>query len=350
MRRFAMATALSTLMSFGAGLTVGVAPSYAQDTIAAFYQGRQIDFYIGFSAGGGYDIYARTLARFMGDHIPGAPRIIPKNMTGAGSRVAAAYVYNIAPKNGSVLATVDQAIPLEQAIGNPGIQFDARKFNWIGNPIVDNNTLVTWRTSRVKTLADARLYEATIGATGSGGNTSSQYSQVMNTILGTKFKIILGYPGGNEINLAMENGEVEGRGSNSWASWKASKPDWVRDKMLNIIVQIGLSRARDLPDIPLLADLATNEDDRAALKLVSAPPSVGRPVFTTPDAPADRVKALRAAFDATMRDPKFLDEARRTGLDIDPVSGEELSRIVADIIDAPGPVRDRLARILAQSQ
>ncbi|MBX9740140.1 MAG: hypothetical protein K2X62_08710 [Beijerinckiaceae bacterium] len=327
------------------GLALAATPAAAQQSVADFYKGKTIDFYIGFSVGGGYDIYARTVARFIGEHIPGKPRVVPKNMTGAGSRVAANYVYNVAPKDGTVLATADQSIPLEQAIGDKGIQFDSRKFNWIGNPIVDNNTLVTWHTSPVKTVADARKQEVAIGAT--GFNTSSQYPQVMNQLVGTKFKIIMGYPGGNEVNLAMENGEVAGRGSNSWASWKASKPDWVRDKKFNILVQIGLSKSADLPDVPLLVDLAANEDDRAALRLVSAPPNVGRPVFTTPGVPEERVKALRDAFDATMKDPAFLEEARKTGLDINPISGVELQKVVSDIIDTPKPVTERLASILS---
>lgn len=336
MKNMISATALAL-----AGLT---APALAQAP-ADFYKGKNVDMVIGFSVGGGYDVYARTVARFMGEHIPGKPRIVPKNMTGAGSRVAANFVFNVAPKDGTVLATADQSMPLEQAVGDVGITFDTRKFTWIGTPIFENNTLVTWHTSPVKTVADAQRLEVAVGAT--GFNTSAQYPQVMNSLLGTKFKIIMGYPGGNEINLAMENGEVAGRGSNNWTSWKSTKPDWIRDKKINIIVQIGLTKAADLPDVPLLMDLAKNEDDRLALKLVSAPPMVGRPVFSTPNVPDDRTKALRDAFDATMKDPAFLEEARKTGLDINPIGGADLQKIVADIIDTPKPVRDRLASILS---
>lgn len=329
-----------------AGFTASLlsTPAFAQAP-ADFYKGKNVDMVIGFSVGGGYDVYARTVARFMGEHIPGKPRIVPKNMTGAGSRVAANFVYNVAPKDGTVLATADQSMPLEQAVGDAGITFDTRKFTWIGTPIFENNTLVTWHTSPVKTVEDAKRMEVAVGAT--GFNTSAQYPQVMNSLLGTKFKIIMGYPGGNEINLAMENGEVAGRGSNNWTSWKSTKPDWIRDKKINIIVQIGLTKAADLPDVPLLMDLAKNEDDRLALKLVSAPPMVGRPVFSTPNVPDDRTKALRDAFDATMKDPAFLEEAKKTGLDINPIGGAELQKIVADIIDTPKPVRDRLASILS---
>jgi tripartite-type tricarboxylate transporter receptor subunit TctC len=284
----------------------------------------------------------------MGDHIPGKPRIVPRNMTGAGSRIAAGYIYSVAPKDGTALATADQSIPLEQATGESGMNFDSSKFNWIGNPIVDNNVVVTWHTSPVKTIADAKTTEVAVGAT--GFNTSSQYPQVLNSMVGTKFKIILGYPGGAEINLAMETGEVAGRGSNSWASWKASKPEWVRDHKLNVLVQIGLTKSPDLPDTPLLIELAQNDEDAAAMRLVSAPPSVGRPLFTSPGVPAERVKALRAAFDATMKDPGFLAEAKKLHLDVNPLSGEELQKVVDGIINTPPAAVKRLASVLALIQ
>ncbi len=320
------------------------APAQAQQSIESFYKGKTIDFYIGFSPGGGYDFYARLLARFMGEHIPGNPNIVAKNMAGGGSRTAASFMYSVAPKDGLALATVDQATPVQQAVGDPTIKFDTAKFNFIGNPVVDNNVVVTWHTSGVKTIEDATKKEYPIGAT--GYNTSTQYPQALNIIAGTKFKIILGYPGANEINLAMENGEVAGRGSNSWASYKGTKPDWIRDKKINVLVQIGLQKAKDLPDAPLLMDLAKNEEDRAALKLLSAPPDIGRPVFAPPGVPAERVRALRDAFDATMKDAAFLEAAKREGLDIDPVSGEQLQKIVSEILSTPQAVRDRLAALI----
>ncbi len=320
-------------------------PTLAQQAVADFYKSKTIEYFVGFTVGGGYDLYARTIARHIGKHIPGNPNVVPKNMIGAGSRVAANYVYSIAAKDGLTLATADQSIPLEQSLGDVGITFDSRKFTWIGNPVVDNNVLATWYTSGIATLDDARKREVAIGAT--GFNTSAQYPQVANSLLGAKFKIIMGYPGGAEVNLAMENGEVAGRGSNSWASYKATKPEWIRDKKMHILFQIGLKKASDLPDVPLLMDLGANEADRAALKLVSAPPSIGRPVFSTPDLPPERTKALRDAFDKTMKDPVFLEEAKKINLDIDPVSGEELQKIVADIIDAPEPAKERLRSVLA---
>ncbi|MDB5571546.1 MAG: Tripartite-type tricarboxylate transporter, receptor component TctC, partial [Hyphomicrobiales bacterium] len=287
----------------GALLLAGAAApgaARAQD-VESFYKGRKLDIVIGFSVGGGYDAYARVLARHMGEHIPGKPSIVPRNMTGAGSRIAANYVFGVAPKDGTVMGIADQSIPLEQALGDSGVKFDSREFNWIGNVIADNNILATWHTSPVKTIEDAKKIESTMGAT--GYNTSSQYPTVLNQMIGTKFKVILGYPGGAEVNLAMERGEVQGRGSNSWASYKGTKPEWVRDNKINVLAQVGLKRADDLPNVPLLQELATNEQDAAAMRLLSAPTAIGRPFFAPPGVPAERVKALRAAFDATMKDP-----------------------------------------------
>jgi tripartite-type tricarboxylate transporter receptor subunit TctC len=338
------------LLLTGAAAVFGVlaigSPVHAQ-SVEEFYKGKTISMVIGYSPGGGYDTYARLVARFMGDHIPGKPTLVPRNMPGASSRVAAAYVYNVAPKDGTTLATADQSLALAQAMGEK-LQFDTTKFIYIGNPSAENNTTVTWHTSPVKTIEDAKKIEVPLGAT--GGSTSSQYPRAMNAVLGTKFKVILGYPGGNDINLAMERGEVAGRGSNSWASWKATRPEWLKEKKINILVQIGLSKSPDLPDVPLLMDLATNEEDRAVLKLLSSPSAIGRPIFTTPGVPEDRVKALRAAFDATIKDPAFIEEAKKAGLEIDPVSGEELQKIVNDIVNTPEPIAKRLAEIIAEGK
>ncbi|MDB5649429.1 MAG: tripartite tricarboxylate transporter family receptor, partial [Hyphomicrobiales bacterium] len=207
-------------------------------------------------------------------------------------------------------------------------------------------TAVTWHTTGVKTIDEAKKQEVIVGAT--GPNTSAQLPQVMNAILGTKFRIVSGYPGGNEMNLAMESGEIGSRGSNPWASWKATKPDWVKDKKINILVQIGLTKAADLPDVPLLIDLAKNDEDRAVLKLISAPATIGRPLFGPPGTPVERVRILRKAFDEMIKDQAFLDDAKRERLDINPVAGAELERIVAEIVATPKPIADRLSTIIAE--
>jgi tripartite-type tricarboxylate transporter receptor subunit TctC len=317
-------------------------PAWAQSA-EEFYRGKKIDLIIGYSPGGTYDLYARLVARHLGNYIPGNPTVVPRNMPGAASRTAAAYVYNIAPKDGTVLATADQSLAIQQAMGEKR-NFDTTKFVYIGNPNSENNTTVTWHTSGVKTIEDAKRKQISIGATGSG--TSAHYPKVMNALLGTKFKIILGYPGGNDINLAMERGEVDGRGSNSWMSWKATRPDWLTEKKINILVQVGVNKAPDLPDVPLLTELAANEEDRAVLKLLSASAAVGRPIFTTPDAPRDRVKALRDAFDKMVKDPAFIEQAKKEHFEIDPLSGEDLQKIVADIVKTPQPVAERLQKII----
>ena len=236
----------------------------SQQSVEDFYRGKKIDLIIGYSSGGTYDLYARLVARYLGNYIPGKPLIVPRNMPGAGTRAAANWVYNVAPKDGTVLATADQSLSLQQAVGDKRINFDTTKFIYIGNPNVENNTTAAWHASGIKTIDDAKKREVTVGAT--GGSTSSQYPKAMNALLGTKFKIVLGYPGGNDVNLALERGEVDVRGSNSWTSWKATRPDWIAEKKINILVQIGLAKAPDLPDVPLLMDLGTNDEDRHLLR------------------------------------------------------------------------------------
>jgi tripartite-type tricarboxylate transporter receptor subunit TctC len=339
---------VKNLARCAAALAVGasfahVSPAFAQ-TVEAFYQNRKMDMVIGYSPGGTYDLYARLVARHLGNHIPGNPTIIPRNMPGGGSRTAVAWIYSVGPKDGSILGTADQALSIAQALGDPQIRFDVTKLIYIGNPARENNVTAAWHTSGVKTLQDAMEREVTAGAT--GGSTSSQYPKAMNAILGTKFKIILGYPGGNDINLALERGEVAVRGSNSWQSFKATRPDWLRDNKINMLVQIGLQKAPDLPNVPLLMDLAKNEEDRAVLRLLSSPTAIGRPVFTSPGVPEDRVKALRAAFDAMVKDSRFIDDSKRENFEIDPVPGAQMQTIVSEIVNAPEPVRKRLGEII----
>ena len=336
----------------GGALTLGllaagsfVNAAQAQSAVETFYKGKILDLYIGFTSGGTYDTYSRLVAQFMGDHIPGKPKIVPKQMVGAGSRAAATHIFNIAPKDGTQLATADQALAMQQVLNDPGIQFDANKFIWIGNPIADNNTMAAWTASGVTSIDEAKTREFVVGA--NGITASAQYPQAMNVLLGTKFKIITGYPGGTDINLAMQRGEVAIRGQNSWSSWKSQHMDWIQAKQITILVQIGLTKDKELPDVPLLMDLATAPDDRAALKLLSAPTTIGRPIFTTPGVPRERVEALRAAFDATMKDPAFLATAAKANMDLNPVSGDELQRIVADLFATPPSAVLRLKEILA---
>ena len=332
-----VAFAIVALCAAGPGAACG-------QSIEDFYRGRKLDMVIGYSPGGTYDLYARLVARYLGNYIPGKPLIVPRNLPGAGSRTVVNWITHIAPKDGTVLATADQSLSLQQAVGDKRINFDTTKLIYIGNPNVENNTTAAWHTSGIKTIDDAKKREVTVGAT--GGSTSSQYPKAMNALLGTKFKIILGYPGGNDVNLALERGEVEVRGSNSWTSWKATRPDWIAEKKINILVQIGLAKAADLPDVPLLMDLAANEDDRRLLRVLSASTHIGRPIFTTPDAPPERVAVLRQAFNAMVRDPAFLEAAKRERFDIDPTTGEAMQKLVAEIVAIPKAQSERLQKII----
>ena len=319
-----------------AGVLTGAAWA---DSAADFYTGKRINLIIGYGTGGGYDQYARVLARFYGEHIPGKPVLVPQNMPGAGSRSAANWLYNVAPKDGTAIATIGQNTPTDQALGAQGIQFDVRKFLWIGNMVVVNNTLAMWHTSGIKTIEDAQAKPVPIGATGAA-SPSVLYPQVSNNLLGTKFKIISGYPGGGDINIAMEREEVAGRGSNSWASWKSTKADWLHAKKVNILFQVGPKREPDLMDVPLWFELTKDPDKRQVLEVLSGDVAVGRPILAPPGLPEDRAKALRAAFDATMKDQKFIDETHKQKMDISPMSGDELQKVVDRIVSVSPKVAD----------
>jgi tripartite-type tricarboxylate transporter receptor subunit TctC len=314
-------------------LAAVAAPARAQD-VASFYHGKQITLVIGYGPGGGYDLYARMLGRFIGAHIPGNPIIVPQNMPGAGSRSAANWLYRVAPQDGTVIACLGQGTPTDQALGQPSVQFDAGKFNWIGNLSLVNNFLFVSAASGVSTFAQAKSKQLAIGATGAS-SPSVLYPQVSNNLLGSKFKIIAGYPGGGDINIAVERRELDGRGSDSWASMKTTHPDWLRDHTINILFQVGPRRESDLPDVPLWTDLAENDDQRQVLALLSGDVSVGRPILTAPNIPADRVKALRQAFADTVRDPQFIEAAKQANMEMNPMEGDELQQIVEKIVTSP---------------
>lgn len=310
-----------------------VAPLHAQDA-ADFYHAKRVTLVIGYGPGGGYDLYARMLGRFIGTHIPGNPLIVPQNMPGAGSRGAANWLYKVAPRDGTVIACLSQATPTDQALNEPGVQFDARQFNWIGNLNVVNNILYVSSASSVATLAQAKLKPLSIGASGAT-SPSVIYPQVSNNLLGTKFKIIVGYPGGSDINIAVERHELDGRGSDSWDSLKATHPDWLRNHMINILFQVGPRRENDLPNVPLWTELAQNHEQRGVLSLLSGDVSVGRPILTAPAVPVDRVEALRRAFEETMRDPHFIAAAKEANLSMSPMSGDELQQVVDKLVSSP---------------
>ena len=321
-------------------LALAALPARA-DPVGDFYKGKSIQFVIRSTAGTGYDQYGRLLARHIGRHIPGNPSLVPVNMPGGGGIVAANYVGAVAPKDGTVLTLVSQGLPMDQAMQmSPALKVDLRQFNWLGNMSNSNQLLVTWKTSPTKTLEDAKRRETTIGSSGAG-SVSVQFPAICNNLLGTKFKIIFGYPGGAEIDLAMERGELDGRGANPYASYVSSTP-YIRDHSLNILVQLGVEKDPALPEVPLLRDLAKNETDRAILDFFSKAVAVGRPIATTPGVPADRVAALRKAFDATLADPDFIRDAEKEKAEIRGMTGQQLAQLVSDLIDAPQAIRDKV--------
>jgi tripartite-type tricarboxylate transporter receptor subunit TctC len=298
-------------------------------TVEQFYKGKQIELAIGYPPAGSNDVYARLLARHIGKHIPGNPTVVPQNRPGAGSFLVLGYVYNVAPKDGTVIGIGAPTAPLDEKLGTQGARFKSSEFNWIGRIDSLINMVFLWHTSPVKTFDDALKTESKLSGTGVG-STVSVYPTVANNVLGTKFKLIMGYKGSNDAQLAVERGEVEGH-STSWTAVKVAHPDWRPEKKINIIVQFALQRHPEMADVPTVVELAKTDEQRQILRAVMNASEIGTAFFTTPGAPADRVQALRRAFDATMKDPEFVAEAERTKLTVGPLPGEELRKLVAEV-------------------
>jgi tripartite-type tricarboxylate transporter receptor subunit TctC len=315
------------------------------DGVADFYKGKTVTMYIGYSVGGGYDVYARLLANHMGRHMPGNPTIVPKNMTGAGSLVLANYLYNVAPKDGTAFGEIGRGIPFDPLFGLKRAKFDASKFTWIGSMNDEVSVCVSWHGSGVKTIQEAMQKELVVGGTGASADTD-EFPKILNGVLGTNFKIVTGYPGGNEVGLAMERGEVKGRCGWSWSSVKSLHLDWVKNGTINILVQLALHKHPDLPNVPLVMDLAKNDEQRKMLKLVFVRQSMGRPFLAPPGLPQDRAEALRKAFDDTMKDKAFLAAAEKAGLEITPVSGKDLQDLVVEAYQSPPALAKRVADLL----
>jgi tripartite-type tricarboxylate transporter receptor subunit TctC len=317
-----------------------LAAPVAAQSVADFYRGKTITMAVGTSPGGDYDLRMRMVGRHIGRHIPGNPTVIATNMPGAGQMLVANWLANVAPKDGTSIVALSQNMAVNQATGASGVKYDVRQFNWIGNTTDTPNVINSWHTAGIKTIQDVMQRELVVGATGIASG-SYLYPYALNQLVGTKFKIVTGYPGGNDVNLAMERGEVGGRGSNSWASWKSTRPQWLAEKKIIILVQVGVKRNPDLADIPTMQDLAKNENDRQVLAFISADTAISRPLVTNNGMPADRVEALRRAFDATMKDPAFLAEAENSKTDINPMTGEEAQKIAEATISTPADVLAR---------
>jgi tripartite-type tricarboxylate transporter receptor subunit TctC len=323
------------------GFSLLVVPASA-DPVADFYKGKQIRIIVRTTTGTDYDAYSRLLGRFMGKHIPGHPSMIVQNMTGGGGIIAANYMAEVAPHDGTVIGIVSQGLAIDQALEkSKQLKADLRKFNWIANVNFSNQLLAVWHTSPTKTIEDAKKRETTIGTTGAG-SASVQYPSFYNNVVGTKFKIVFGYQSGAYIDLAMERGEVEGRGTNPYSSYMAGHPDWIPGKKLIPLVQAGLEKEPELPNVPLILDLPVPARDKALLEFMARGATVGRPLATTPGVPAERVAALRKAFQDTVKDPDFLAAAAQEKLQVRPQSGQKIAEIIFGLLDAPADVRARM--------
>jgi tripartite-type tricarboxylate transporter receptor subunit TctC len=326
---------------------LALAPSslcHAQ-TPAEFYRGKTIDLYVGTSVGGGYDAYGRMLARHMGRYVPGNPTIVPKNMEGGGGMRLANFLYNAAPKDGTAFAIFNRGTAFDPLLGNRNAQFEATKFNWIGSTNDEVSICATWHTTGVTTIAQLTTQELVVGATGPSGDTY-QFPKITNGVLGTKFKIISGYPGGNDVDLAIERGEVQGRCGWSWTSVKATHRPWLDRKWINIVFQMGLSKHPDLPDVPLIMDLARTDQERAIFRLMFARQVMAWPFAAPPGVPRDRVEALRKAFTDTMKDKDFLADANKGNFEIRAVAGEDIQKLVMDVYDTPPAIAQKTMQLL----
>jgi tripartite-type tricarboxylate transporter receptor subunit TctC len=326
-------------------LTFTSAQSVSAQSPAEFYKGKTVELYIAYSAGGGYDLYARMVARHIGKHIPGNPQVVAKNMEGAGGLRLANWLYQAAPQDGTVIGATSRNIAFEPLIGNKAAQYDSSQFTWLGSANDEVSTCVSWHTSGVATINDAMKRELIIGAIGTADDTY-QYPSLLNHTIGTKFKIVPGYPGNNDISVALERGEVSGRCGWSWSSVKSTRTAWLQDKKINILVQVSLSKHSDLPDVPLIMDLAKTDEQRQMFRLIFARQVMGRPFQSTPGVPADRLQVLQTAFMNTMKDPAFLSEADKQKFEITPVPGPAIEKLVTEILTMPPELAQHAGSLL----
>ena len=311
---------------------------------APFYQGKQIVMVIASGPGGGYDTYARALARHLADHIPGKPSIVPKNAPGAGGLIAANTLYNATQADGLTFAAFTNGSAMDPLFGEKAARFDARKFGWMGSIGKLENICLTRKGSPITTIEQAKMREVAVSASGATGN-SAIMPKIVNEFLGTKFKVIGGYEEGSGVTLALERGEVDGVCGLSYSTLKATHPDWFRDKKINIILQIGLEKLRDLPDVPNAIDLVSDSNAKKVLELILIRQEMGRPFALPPGVPADRVSILRKAFDDTLKDPAFIAEAAKMQLELDPLTGSQIDKLLNDAYSAPKDIVARAAKL-----
>jgi tripartite-type tricarboxylate transporter receptor subunit TctC len=324
-------------------LACGHTPASAQEA-AGYYTGKTVQMVIGFGAGGGYDLWARIVARHIGRHLPGKPNVIAQNLEGAGSFRAANYIYTVAPKDGTVMGLIARDAPLGPLTGAPGAQFDATKLSWLGTPTTETNVCISYKTAQVKTVQDLFTKQLVVGDTGVGTGTHS-YPKALSELLGMKFKIVGGYPASSDVFLAMERGEVEGI-CESLDSVSGKRPDWISNKTVNLLFQGGTQPNHEINDVPFVVDLAKNDQDKKSIEFLYAGQGIGRPFVAPPDLPPERLKMLRDAFNSTMKDPEFIAEVKLRKLDLEPETGEHLEALIKKIYATPKPIVDKISELI----
>ena len=315
-------------------------PAAAQDAVADFYRGKQVTIMVGFTPGGSSSLYAQGVARHMGRFLPGNPSFIVQHVPGASGLVLANNLYNTVPRDGTAFGITGRTAPIEPLLGQANAKFDGRRFSWIGTANVEYTTCIAWHTAPVKTLADAMTTELIVGGSGADA-TEVIFPKAANKLTGTKFKVVLGYPGSTEILLAMERGEVEGFCAIGWTFVKLRKGDWLRDKKINILFQMALNKHPEILNVPAIIDHARTADDRKVFEFLFAPQEMGRPFFAPPDVPADRLAALRRAFELTLKDPQFLADAEKMGVEVQHVGGAAIQALLEKIYASPKEIIDR---------
>jgi tripartite-type tricarboxylate transporter receptor subunit TctC len=326
-------------------LTIWLPCAASAQTSAEFYKGKTIEIDVSSTTGGGYDTHARLLARHMPKYIPGHPGMVVKNVDGASGLRLANLLYNTAPKDGTVFGTIYRSTSFDPLFGNKAAQFDASKFTWIGSASNEVSICVAWHTSGFASFDDMLARELIV-ATGNQGGDATQFTAIINGVFGTRMKMVSGYPGGNDMLLAMERGEVAGRCGWSWSSAKASRPGWITEKKINILLQLALAKHPELPTVPLVLDLAKTDEQKAILKLIFARQVIAYPFVAPPGIPADRAEILRAAFLDTMRDKEFLAEAEKAQLEIRPVAGADAERLIVEAYATAAPVVRKIVEML----
>jgi tripartite-type tricarboxylate transporter receptor subunit TctC len=318
-----------------ATLTALVGPAAAED----FYRGKTLRLIVPSDVGGGYDLYARTFATHLRRHIPGEPTIVVQNMPGGGGLLAANYLFNVAPKDGLVIGMIQRGVPFYPFFGDQNAKFVPTQFNWLGSFAAETGSTTIWHTAKAQTMADA--FKDTVVLGGSGPNDSETYPHLMNNTIGTKFRVVSGYRANSAVFLAMERGEVEGV-TGSWSSVKSERPNWLRDKLVRVLVQVGKTRAPDLPDVPLIMDFVKTAEHKAMWTVILAMAQAGRPVTAPPGIPPELTRTLRAAFDATVKDPAFAAEMERGRRELSPESGESMQKMLEEVAATPAETLTKL--------